>query len=102
MTADVIAPPSPCTKRAPISMASVCAAPHSREASVKTVRPTRKTCLRPTRSPIWPARRKHAAEGDEVGVDHPGEARLREAEVGLDRGQRDVHDRLVEDDHQHP
>ena len=41
------------------------------------------------------------AEGDQVGVDDPGQARLREAEVLLDRGQRDVHDRRVEDDHQH-
>ena len=45
---------------------------------------------------------QQAAEGDQVGVDDPGEVRLREAEIVLDRGQGDVHDRLVEDDHQHP
>ena len=42
---------------------------------------------------------QQAAERDQVAVDHPGEGRLREAEVLLDRRQRDVHDRRVEDDH---
>ena len=40
------------------------------------------------------------AERDQVRVHDPREARLREAEVALDRRQRDVHDRLVEDDHE--
>ena len=44
---------------------------------------------------------EQAAEGDQVGVDDPGEARLREAEVVLDRRQRDVDDGHVEHDHQH-
>ena len=43
---------------------------------------------------------QQAAERDQVGVDDPGEAALAEAEVVLDRRQRDVHDRDVEDDHQ--
>ena len=48
-----------------------------------------------------PAREEEeAAEGDQVGVDHPREARLAEPEVALDRRQGDVDDRLVEDDHQ--
>src|SRR5205823_2426732 len=45
---------------------------------------------------------EQAAEGDQVGVHHPGELRLGEAEVALDRRQRDVHDRRVEHDHEHP
>ncbi len=45
---------------------------------------------------------EQAAEGDQVGVDHPREIRLRESEIALDRRQRDVHDRHVEDDHQRP
>ena len=49
-----------------------------------------------------PGEQQQAAERDQVGVDHPGEAALGEAEVVLDRRQRDVHDRRVEDDHQHP
>jgi len=44
---------------------------------------------------------QQAAEGDQVGVHHPGEARLREAQVALDRRQRDVHDGGVQDDHEH-
>jgi len=42
---------------------------------------------------------QQAAERDQVAVDHPGERGLREAEVLLDRRQRDVHDRRVQDDH---
>ena len=43
---------------------------------------------------------QEAAEGEQVGVDDPGQRGLREAEVGADRGQGDVHDALVEHDHQ--
>ena len=43
---------------------------------------------------------QQAAERDEERVDDPRQVRLAEAEVVLDRGQRDVHDRDVEDDHQ--
>ena len=45
---------------------------------------------------------QQAAERDQVGVDDPGEAGLREAEVVLDGRQGHVHDRAVEDDHEHP
>ena len=49
-----------------------------------------------------PAReQQEAAERDQVGVDDPGQARLREAQVLLNRGQGDVDDRRVEHDHQH-
>ena len=41
------------------------------------------------------------AERDQVGVDDPGEVGLGETKIVLDRGQRHVHDRRVEDDHQH-
>src|SRR4029079_54340 len=43
-----------------------------------------------------------AAEGDEVSVDDPGEARLAEAEVALDSRERDIHDRRIEHDHERP
>ena len=43
---------------------------------------------------------QQAAEGDEERVDDPGQVGLAEVEVALDRRQRDVHDRDVEDDHQ--
>ena len=46
-------------------------------------------------------KQQQPAEGDQVSVDDPGEVALREAKVDPDRGQRDVDDRDVEDDHQH-
>ena len=47
-----------------------------------------------------PCQQQQAAEGDQIGVDHPGEVVLGEVEVVLDRGERDVHDGRVEHDHQ--
>ena len=44
---------------------------------------------------------EEGAEGDHVGVEDPREARLGEPHVGLDAGEGDVHDRRVDDDHEH-
>src|SRR4051794_13724525 len=55
ITADVIAPPTPCTKRAPTSIAWLCASPQAREARVNTPRPARKIPRREIRSPSRPA-----------------------------------------------
>src|SRR6266853_426729 len=49
-----------------------------------------------------PAEEQEAAEGKHVGVHDPDERGLGEAQIRADRGQRDVHDRRVEDDHQVP
>ncbi len=49
-----------------------------------------------------PREQEQAAERDQVGVHDPGEVALGEAEVVLDRRQRDVDDRRVEHDHQQP
>jgi hypothetical protein len=46
------------------------------------------------------AEQQEAAEGEQVGVHDPGERGLGEPEVVADRGQGDVHDRHVDDDHQ--
>src|SRR5262249_379691 len=46
------------------------------------------------------AEQEKAGEDERVRVDHPLEARLAEAEPALDVGQRDIHDRRVEDDHE--
>ena len=46
------------------------------------------------------AKEQEAAEGQHVGIDHPDQRRLGEAEVDADRWQRDIHDGRVEDDHQ--
>ena len=47
-----------------------------------------------------PAEQQKAAEGEQIGIDDPGEGRLGEVQVLPDRRQRHVHDRRVEDDHQ--
>ena len=46
------------------------------------------------------AEQEQAGEGERVGADHPLQPLLREAEFGLDRGQRDDHDVRVEDHHE--
>ena len=46
------------------------------------------------------AEQQRPAEENRVGGDHPLQVRLREAEIRLDRRQRDVHDRDVENDHE--
>src|SRR5262249_16525232 len=45
---------------------------------------------------------KEATVGDQVRIHHPGEAGLRKTKVTLHVGQRHVHDRRVEHDHQLP
>ena len=54
-TAEDSAPPTPCTKRAAISMPWVWAVAHSTEAIVNTARPMRKMRRWPSRSPRRPA-----------------------------------------------
>ena len=43
---------------------------------------------------------QEAAEGDEEGVDDPGQVALAEVQIALDRRQRHIHDRGVEHDHE--
>jgi hypothetical protein len=45
----------PCAKRAAISSSWLCASPHARDAAVNSPTPSRKTRLRPSRSPSRPA-----------------------------------------------
>jgi hypothetical protein len=46
-------------------------------------------------------KQQQSAERDQVSVHDPREVALREAEVLLDRRQRDIHDRGIDHDHQH-
>ncbi len=55
ITAEVIAPPTPWTKRAAINTVWLSARPHSSEATVNTQIPARKMLRRPIRSPKRPA-----------------------------------------------
>src|SRR3954453_2657869 len=120
ITADVIAPPRPCTNRAPMRLARLHPPPQTppepraeehppalrRAAQQGRERedrqPGEEHAPAPDQVADAPGEQEDAAEGDQVGVDDPGEVRLGEAEVVLHRWQGDVHDRLVEDDHQHP
>ena len=58
ITAELTAPPTPWTNRAPISIGCANERPHNTEAPTKIARPIRKTRLRPRRSPTRPARRR--------------------------------------------
>jgi len=49
-----------------------------------------------------PGQQQQATERDQIGIDHPRQARLREAQVALNRWQGNVDNGLVQDDHQHP
>ena len=63
------------------------------EAAVNTARPIEEDPPLADEVAEPPGEQQQAAERDQVRVDDPGEVALREAEVVLDRGQRDVHDR---------
>src|SRR6266571_3375642 len=54
-TAELIAPPIPCTNLAATSIAGLTDSPHSSEAAVNTARPQIRMRLRPMRSPSRPA-----------------------------------------------
>ena len=75
-------------------------APPIAEAPAKPSRPTTNVRLRPKRSPIRPPSSSRLPKASAYAVIDPLTAVVGEAEVGLGRRQRDVHDRRVEDDHQ--
>ena len=102
ITAELSAPPTPWMKRAAISISGEPDSPHSSEASVKTARPARKIVRRPIRSPSRPASSSRPPNAIRYALIDPRQAGGGEAEVGLDGRQGHVHDRLVEDDHEHP
>ena len=81
-------------------MPSDCESPQTSDAPANSAIPAMNSRRRPSRSASAPAEQQEAAEDQRVGVQHPGEALLREAEVALDRRQRDVDDGRVQDDHE--
>ena len=99
-TANIAAPPIPCTPRARISQSGDCAAPQRAEASVKSAIPPRKTRLRPSRSPSEPALSSVAASGKGVGVDDPLQIGEGGVQLLVDVRQRDVDYRDVEEQHE--
>ena len=98
-TAETTAPPTPCAARATISISCDSASPQAADATVNNTMPMR------NRQPLAEqvgepaAEQQETSERQEVGVDHPHQARLVETEAGFDRRQGDVHDRRIENDH---
>src|SRR5256885_1443781 len=64
----MIAPPSPCTARATISIPSDCARPQTSEAIVKSATPTMNTRRLPSKSAARPARRRKPPKAIEYAV----------------------------------
>ena len=94
------AAPTPCTLRAAISEPALPARPHHSEAAVKIDEPDDEDPAPPEQVGELSAGEEQDAERQRVGVDHPLELRDRDAQIRADRGQRDVHDRVVEHDHE--
>jgi len=91
----------PWMKRATTSTDWLSATPQASEAAVKRGESGEEDVTTAKQVAESSGQQQQTAEGDQVRVDDPGEARLGEAEVGLDLGKGDVHDRRVEDDHEH-
>ena len=97
---EMIAAPRPWSARAPISDGSVHASAREQRAEREDDDADEEHAPAAEQVGRAPAEQQEAAEDERVGADHPLEVLLREAEVDLDRGQGDVHDRDVEDDHE--
>ena len=94
------AAPRPWTPRKTMRNSELGASPLSSDATVKTTMPTRNTFLRPARSPARPPRSRKPPNISVYAFTIHWRSASRHIEVGLDGGQRDVHDRRVEDDHE--
>ena len=94
------AAPRPCRARAPMSMPWEVASPSASDARPKMAVPARKILRRPARSAARPPSRIRPPNSKYVGVDHPGQRRLGEAQAGLDGRQGDVDHGLIEKDHE--
>ena len=95
-----IAAPMPCAKRAPTSseLGVGEAAGQRRAREDDQAGDEHEAAAEQVGHPA--AEQEEAAVGEDVAVDDPLQALLAEAEVGLDRGQRDVEDRRVEHVHE--
>ena len=76
------------------------ARPQASEATVKSEMPTRNSRRWPKRSPSRPPSSRKPPKVSRYALTTQASDVCGEAEVVADRGQRDVHDRRVEDDHQ--
>ena len=95
-----IAAPMPWMKRAPINIALIGRQPAERRGGGEHDHAGEEHALAAEQIAEPAGEQQEAGECDEEGVDDPGEVSLAEVQVALDGGQRDVHDRRVEHDHQ--
>ena len=99
--ANMIAPPIPCAAAREDQEQRIVGEPAERrgEREQRRSRSRRRAC-RPNRSATDPGRQDARRERERVGVDHPLQLGERRVQRPLDRGQRDVHDRDVEQQHE--
>ena len=93
-----IAAPRPCTARAAISWPGVGREPARQRGEREEDQAEHEDAPAPEQVGQPPAQQQEAAEGEDVGVDDPGQVALGEVERFADRRQRHVDDRGVEDD----
>ena len=94
------AAPIPWTARKATRTVSSGAKPIARLENPNTITPNRNMAPAPEDVAEPAARHEQHGEGQRVGVDRPLERRQRSVQVALDRRQRDVHDGVVEHDHE--
>ena len=93
------AAPTPCAARAAMSADSSVERAQAADIAVKIASPTRNTRLRPYRSPKVPPTMMSDARAEDVRVDDPDQVARIHVELALDRGQGNVHNRVVEQNH---
>ena len=93
-------PPTPCTARAPISTPASFAIPQPNDAAVNSTSPIVNTQPAAEEVGERPGREHGRRERERVRVDDPLQLREARVEIALDVGQRDVHDRDVEQQHE--
>ena len=96
----IVAAPRPWSARNAISDASLHASPQRSEPSVKTQRPDHEDAPAAEEVRGASSEEEESSEDERVRADDPLQVLLREPEIELDRRQRDVDDRDVEDGHE--
>ena len=94
------APPMPISARITIRSSGVVASAEPSEPRPKTARPKRQRALAAEAVAERAGGQQHAREHEHVDVDDPLQLRGGRVEIALERGQRDVEDRVVEPDHE--
>ena len=97
---EISAAPSPCNAREPISIPSLTGEPVERATHGEDHESDQEEPLAAEQVAGAPAEQQEPAEDERVGADDPLQVRLAQLQVLLDRGQRHVHDRRVEHDHE--